>query len=365
MSSQIAVLLVATFAAAACALCGVFLVLRKMAMMADAISHSILPGLVAAYVLAKGPHLAFGMLGALAAGLLTVLIVETLVTSRRIREDAAIGLVFPAMFALGVFVVSKYYSNLHIDADAILYGEIALAPFDTTDIGSLTHVPKSLMILIGLTLLNGTLIAILYKELKISTFDSHHASSLGFMPTLVHYILMSSVALTTVGSFSAVGAILSIALIIVPPATAMLLTHRLPIVIAASVVLAIIASLIGVGLAYAVDVSISGMIASVQGALFLIVFLLSPSAGLLSRYRRRVRQRLDFAVRTLLVHLSTHKGTADESVESTRGHLSEEFGWSPDFADKIVRRAHSAGKLNVTGDALSLTEAGLAEAAAS
>ena len=123
--------------ASACALAGIFLVLRRMAMMADAISHAVLPGLVAGFVLAHAANLARGgellasFVGAIAAGLLTVVLVEALTKSRRVKEDAAMGVVFPALFALGVFVISKYLANVHIDTDAVLFGEIAFTPFDT------------------------------------------------------------------------------------------------------------------------------------------------------------------------------------------------------------------------------------------
>jgi manganese/zinc/iron transport system permease protein len=220
MSPEIVVILTGVLAAASCALLGAFLVLRKMAMMADAISHAILPGLVAGYFLAHGPNLVAGFLGATAAGLVTVSLVELLNRSGRVKADAAIGLVFPALFALGTFLISKYFANVHLDTDAVLYGEIAFAPFDRLIFGGYDWGPQPIWILGGLALINLLFVAIFYKELKLATFDAGLAATLGFSPALIHYALMTLVSLTTVGAFTAVGAILVVALLIVPAATA-------------------------------------------------------------------------------------------------------------------------------------------------
>jgi manganese/zinc/iron transport system permease protein len=200
MSPELVIMLTGVFTAAACALIGSFLLLRRMAMMADAISHAILPGLVAGYVLARGPNLVLGALGAAAAGLTTVVLVELLLKSGRVKQDAAIGLVFPAMFALGTFLVTKYFANVHLDADAILYGEIAFAPFDLLIIGDRSYGPQPLWILGGLTAINLVFILLFYKELKLTTFDGAFAATIGLAPAIMHYALMTMVSLTTVGA---------------------------------------------------------------------------------------------------------------------------------------------------------------------
>lgn len=357
MSSEVTIALVAAAAGLSC-LVGVFLVLRRMAMMADAISHSILPGLVAGYVLAKGPNLLTGFVGAALAGLLTVISVEALTKSRRVHQDAAIGLVFPAFFAIGVLVISKFYSNLHIDTDAVLFGEIAFAPFDTwtwqgRDMGAV-----SLWILTGLAIINAAALAIFYKELKLTTFDPGLAACLGFMPALVHYGLMTLVAVTTVGAFSAVGAILSVALIIVPPMTASLMTKRLPAMIGASVAIGVGCALLGNWLAVRLNVSISGMIATTLGVAFGVTLLASPRTGLISQWLRRRAQQAQFASEMLIVHLATHADTPRRYEESTMMHLEQELGWQADTASRIVKRAVQQ-KLVTYGDGvINLTHSG-------
>jgi manganese/zinc/iron transport system permease protein len=343
MSSEVVIGLVAALAACACALAGVFLTLRRMAMMADAISHAILPGLVAGYVLANGPNVFTGFLGATAAGLLTVWLVETLAKSRRVKEDTAIGLVFPALFALGVVVISKYFSNVHLDTDAVLFGEIAFAPLETWTVGGRNLGSSALWTLGGLTLLNALFLALFYKELKLSTFDPGLAAALGFAPGLLHYGLMGMVAVTTVGGFSAVGAILVIALLIVPAVTASLLTHRLPTMIGLSVAIGVGSALLGYWLAALWDVSISGMIATALGGVFGVTLLFAPQRGLVAQVLRRGRQGWDFRQQMLVVHLASHEGTAVEDRECRPEHLVSELGWSVEEAKQIVTRAFSNG----------------------
>lgn len=358
MSHSAWISLVAIAAGLSCALAGVFLVLRRMAMMADAISHAILPGLVGGYVLAQGPNVFVGFLGATAAGLITVFLVEALTKTKKVKEDAAIGLVFPILFALGVFIVSKYFANVHIDTDAVLYGEITVAPFDTLVINGRDYGPQSLWVLGGLTVVNALFLSLFYKELKLSTFDAGLAASLGFAPVLLHYLLMAMVAITTVGAFSAVGAILSVALIIVPPVTASLLTRRLPNLIGLSLLIGAVSALAGYGIASLWNVSISGMIAATLGIVFGIVVLAAPKQGLVAQSLRRRRQRSQFAVEMLIVHLSTHLETPEEKVESTLLHLERELGWDPERAAQIAQDAEQRGFIKNHDGALTLTPAG-------
>lgn len=328
-----------------------------MAMMADAISHAILPGIVAGYVLAKGPNVFIGFLGAALAGLLTVVLVEALTKSKRVKQDSAIGLVFPALFALGVFVVSKYFANVHIDTDAVLYGEIAFAPFDTLTISGRDLGPQSLWVLSGLSLFNALFLTIFYKELKLSTFDAGLAAALGFAPAVLHYLLMSVVAVTTVGAFSAVGAILSVALIIVPPITASLLTKDLRRQILLSVIVGVGSAVAGCLAATTLNVSISGMIATMLGLVFLMTLLAAPEQGVFAAIVRRRRHRVQFATEMLVVHLATHESTPEAETESTLLHVERELGWSTERAAMVANLAvqrglvsYKDGSLRLTGD---------------
>lgn len=358
MRPEVVIALVGVLATGACTLAGIFLVLRRMAMMADAISHAILPGLVAGYVLARGPNMLAAFLGAAAAGLLTVVLVEALTRSRRVKEDAAMGIIFPALFALGVFVISKYFANVHIDTDAVLFGEIAFTPFETIQLGGRDIGPQALWSLGGLTLLNGLFLMVFYKELKLSTFDPQLAAALGFLPGVMHYALMVLISLTTVGAFSAVGAILAVALIIVPPVTASLLTRRLPALIGIALLIGVAAALSGYRLAMEWDISISGMIATMLGVLFGITLLFAPQQGLVAQFLRRLRQKRQFAVEMLVVHLATHEGTAEMAQESRLSHLETELQWTPEAIQRTVEGAREAGLITQISDRLNLTNEG-------
>lgn len=357
MSAELTVILTGIFAASSCALVGTFLILRRMAMMADAISHAILPGLVGAYFLANGPNLIAGILGASLAGLATVILVETLQRSGRVKSDAAIGIVFPALFALGTFLISRYFSNVHLDADAVLFGEIAFAPFDRLIIGGTDYGSQPMIVLGFLTLLNAMLIGMFYKELKLATFDGGLATALGFSPLLIHYGLMTTVSVTTVGAFAAVGAILVVALMIVPAATAYLLTNRLPVMIALSVVIGVASAIFGYYGAVAFDVSISGMMAVSGGIMFGLASLFSPEHGIVARSIRRKAQSTSFAVDLLLMHLNHHA-----SGSESRTSLERELNWSSDRLKRVVGAGERDGLLQRSDTHITLTEQGRSEA---
>lgn len=295
MTPTTVILVTGILCAAACALPGAFLVLRRMAMMTDAISHAILPGLVAGYVIASGPNLLTGALGATAAAIVTVTLVEALQRTRWLDGGAAMGIVFPAMFALGTVLVSRWFANVHLDTDAILYGNIEFAFFDRLVIAGRDLGPRSIWVMSVLLAINLALLGFLYKELKVTTFDPGMAAMLGISPAVVHYVLMLALSVTTVGAFTAVGAILVVALVIVPAATARLLTDRLPAMIGLSVVIGALAAWTGFELALWLDTSVSGAMVTMLGAFFGLALLLSPSQGLIATALRRRANARRFA----------------------------------------------------------------------
>ncbi len=358
MSYDVVIVLTGMLVAAACALLGTFLILRKMAMLSDAISHAILPGLVAGYVVAQGPNLLLGFAGAVAAALLTVWLVESLARTGKVGGESAIGIVFPAMFALGTVAVSRFFADVHLDADAILFGNIEFAPLDTLSIGGVVLGPQPLWVMGGLFVVNLLFVGLFYKELKLATFDAGLAATLGFAPAALHYALMAAVSLTSVGAFTAVGAVLTVALLIVPAATAYLLTDRLPVMLALAMLAGALSALLGYLVALALDVSVAGAMATVAGVLFATALLFSPGHGLLARARRVRRQQVQFAVETLLVHLFTHEQTADAATENAVGHLTADMRWSPAFVQRALAWADRQNLIERRGDLLLLTSHG-------
>lgn len=358
MSAQIEIQLIACVVAAACALPGVFLVLRRMAMMSDAISHSILPGIVLAFFVTADLSSPFLLVAAALAGLLTVVLVELLQRSGLVREDAAIGLVFPILFSAGVILIARYAGSVHLDMDVVLLGELAFAPFNRLLVGGVDLGPRALWTMVAILLLNAAFLGLFYKELTLATFDAGLAAALGFAPGLLHYALMALVSLTAVGAFDAVGSILVVALMIAPPAAAYLLTDRLDRMVVFSMLIGVTGAISGYWLAHRLDASIAGAMAVMCGVLFGLAFLMAPERGLLAILLRRRRQRWRFAQQMLTIHLLHHEGTAEAEEQSRVDHLRDHLRWSPAFSAAVIRQAEESGLLVQQNGHLVLTESG-------
>lgn len=290
MSFEMEVRLLAVVVSVACALPGTYLVLRKMALLSDAISHTILLGIVVVFFWVRDLASPLLIVGAAATGVLTVFAVETLQRTGRVREDAAIALVFPAFFALAVLLISRHAGQVHLDTDAVILGEILFAPLRRWVWNEIDMGPVSLWVMGGILLLNLLFLALLYKEMKVSTFDPLLSAALGFSPVVVHYLFMSVVSVTAVGAFDAVGSILVVALMIAPPATARLLSSRLPLVLGLSAAVGALVALLGYEMASALNASVAGSMAVMAGLIFGVTLVLAPERGILVRELRRRQQ---------------------------------------------------------------------------
>ena len=357
MSASVEIQIIAVIVAVACALPGVFLVLRRMAMMSDAISHTILLGIVVGFFIIG--NLESPLLIAFAAGMgvITVSLVELLMKTRLVKQDAAIGLVFPALFSMAVILISRFARGVHLDVDAVLLGELTFAPLDRIDIGSI-DLPRSMVVMVIILLLNVLFIALFYKELKLTTFDAGLAAALGFSPALVHYGMMLMVSVTAVGAFDAVGSILVVALMITPPSAAYLLTNRLSRMLFYSAAIAAAGAIGGFWMAWFLNANIAGSIATVFGVLFLGVFLMAPERGLLAQAVQHGRRRWEFAQTALAIHLLNHEGTPDSALECRVDHLHYHLRWEPNFAVEVVEQAVKTGLVNRHNGDLTLTADG-------
>lgn len=363
IQAQIEIQLIAAVVAAACALPGVFLVLRKMSMMSDAISHAILPGIVLGFFATSDLASPLLIAGATLTGVLTVALVEMISSTRLIKEDAAIGIVFPALFSLGVILIAQYAGDVHLDVDAVLLGELAFAPFDRFVVGGQDIGPRSLYLMSGVLVINILFIVIFFKELKVATFDAGLAAALGMMPVLIHYLLMGLVSVTAVGAFDAVGSILVVALMVGPPSAAYLLTDRLSVMLVLSALIGAASAVAGYWMAHALDASIGGAMATMVGIAFFFTWLLAPDKGYVARQRRRTRQRWTFATKMLTVHLLSHEGLPEAAEECREDHLTHHLRWEPAFATQAVRTAIAGGLVTRRGPLLELTPAGRKHAA--
>ena len=434
---------------------GVFLILRQMSMTSDAISHTVLLGIVVAFLVMVGP---LGMepdlgspllvIGAAAAGVATVVLTELIYRSGLVKQDAALGLAFPFLFALSVLLISRYADQVHLDTDAVLVGEIGVAwantnsqclencdevvitpddprakvgrvcvncsresginprspqaQFEETcaNCGTYTAAeawrerlipeppllvfwPRSFTLMGVITLLNIVFVALFYKELKLSSFDSALAAALGFRPGLLTYLLMMLVSLTAVGAFDAVGSILVVAFFIIPAATLYLLTDRLAVMLIGSPIIGILSAVTGYELArgsflgfpvsrllagldstiglqgYTTwNVSISASMVMMAFFFFLAAWVISPRYGLISTVLRRRAQRQNFANQLVLGHIYNHQNSPEAAQELAVSTLHEHMNWSPGKTRRVLARIRARNLVEISGDHVYLTERG-------
>src|SRR5687768_12248467 len=326
--------------AMSCALLGNYLVLRRMSMMGDAISHAVLPGLAIAFLL-TGSRASLPMfIGAAIVGVLTALFTQWVNRFGKVEESASMGVVFTALFALGLILIVRAADKVDLDPGCVLYGAIEMVPLDRIEIAGM-HIPRAVVTLACVFAANLIFVALFYKELKISSFDPELATTLGMNATVMHYLLMTFTAITTVAAFESVGSILVVAMLIVPAAAAHLLTERLSHMILVSLVLAALSAALGHVAALTVptwfgypDTSTAGMMAVVAGVIFTIALLASPRHGVISRMAHR-------GMLTLRI--------AREDMLGLMYRLEEMGGGEPyTAAAAVLREAKGIGHLTAT-----------------
>ncbi|MCC5823312.1 MAG: metal ABC transporter permease [Phycisphaerales bacterium] len=291
LTLDLAPLLAATLAACACALVGNYLVLRRQSLMGDAISHAVLPGIAAAFILTASREPIPMLLGAAAAGLVTVALTSLIQSLGKVDRGAAMGVTFTTLFALGVVLIQHIPRTIDLDADCVLHGNLEALlwfPPDNITLASLATLPRQVHTLAFVMLGTIAFTAVFYKELRLTSFDPALAGALGFRPGLVNTLLMTLAAAAVVASFEAVGSILVIAMLICPPAAARMLTNRLGTQILLSQAIAIATAVGGYFAAtqlpplFVPDLTLNaaGMIATVSG-----IFVLA--AAIVARIKDR------------------------------------------------------------------------------
>jgi manganese/zinc/iron transport system permease protein len=292
--------------AMACALPGNYLVLRRMSMMGDAISHAVLPGLALAFIITGSRGSMAMLLGAAAIGILTALLIQGVTKLSGLDQGASMGVIFTTLFALGLILIRQAADHVDLDPGCVLYGAIELTPLDTRSLFGV-EIPQAAITTGAMLLINILFVLAFYKELKVTSFDPSLATTLGINANFMHYLLMTLVAATTVAAFESVGSILVIAMLIVPGATAHLLTDRLSHMLVISMAVAALAALLGHVGAITIptwfgftDTSTAGMMAVAVGGIFLAAFLLAPRHGVLSRLLHQARLSLQITRDDLL-----------------------------------------------------------------
>lgn len=293
-------------AGASCALVGAFLVLKKVSMMGDAISHAVLPGIAVAFIVTGSRAGGAMFIGAAVVGVATAILVEVVRHYGRLEHGASMGVVFTVLFAIGLILIERAARHVDIHPEHVLFGAVELVPLHLVTVAGVT-LPRGVAILLIILLINVAIVTAFFKELRLATFDPGLATTLGINARVMHYLVMTLTALTTVAAFEVVGSILVIAMLIVPGATAHLLTRRLLPFLLVSVAVSLLAAVLGHLAAIGIpplfgfeDTTTSGAMAAVLGLLFLMAFLAAPQQGAFARAGNLVSLRISILTQDVL-----------------------------------------------------------------
>jgi manganese/zinc/iron transport system permease protein len=348
------IILVGALTNVACALVGCFLVLRRMSLMGDAIAHAVLPGIVLAFLFSGSMHIVPLFIGAAIVGLLTTFLTQTLHQFGRVPTDAAMGAVFTSLFALGVVLLKRYISGVHFDVACVYEGSLTSVALDTVVVGG-WELPRQLVTVLPVVVLNLAVILLFWKEFKISAFDAGLSTTMGFSATALHYVLMALVAVTSVASFQAVGSILVVAMLIVPPATAQLLSDRLSRMVFLACVFAVMSAVGGYWLAHEWDVSPAGAMAVFAGGMYAVAVLFAPRYGIVSTLVRNLQTSLRILREDLLSMLYRDEELGGRPLAARYAVTAVGGGWLARWALGMLKRR---GRLTESADGLHLTADG-------
>jgi ABC-type Mn2+/Zn2+ transport system permease subunit/Mn-dependent DtxR family transcriptional regulator len=339
-----------TLVSVALGLIGCFLVVRGMSLLGDALSHSVLPGIVIGFLIGRSLQSAWILVGATIMGLVAALLIQAVQQHSRVKEDASLGVVFTALFALGVVLINVYAGQSDLDPGCVLYGQLeAFTPGRAGDLLPMAGILGGIVLLVSL----------FYRQLLTSTFDPLLARSMGMPVGLIHYGMLGVLSLTTVASFEAVGAVLVVALLVMPGATARLWTDRMAPMLLLAAGHAVLATIIGYWLAHPANLNTSaGAAISVAGfGLFVVSWLAAPRRGLLSQWRVRRRLRLRMTEENIVKAVHELTASSTPAVVS-RTDLRDLLQLSESAVYRGVRRASSRGWARMRGERVELTPAG-------
>lgn len=273
MSIFLSALLLTLATAIVTAIPGVFVVLRRSAMLVDGIGHAILPGIVAGFIITRNLESPLLIMGAALSGLVVVLGAELIQRTGLVSGDAPQGLIFPALFAAGVLAITIGFGDIHLDTDMVMLGDVNLAAANQwiihTSSGAYSLGPSYLYVMLAMGVVNVAFILVNYRQLKVTTFDPAFARSTGIPAGIVNALFMFLVSLTVTAAFEAIGAVLVISLVVAPAATAQLFAQRLGTMFVLTLMIAVAVGGGGFVLAYQLDAPTSAMMALCYGIVFL------------------------------------------------------------------------------------------------
>ncbi len=290
---NVLILIILILVALSCALPGIFLNLKKLSMISDAISHTILLGIVLGFALSYDINSPLVMIGAVVIGIITALLINLLSKNKKVNYDASCAIVFPFLFAIAIVLINLFFENVHLDVDSVLLGEVIYAPLNTVKIGNF-EIPVTIINSGILLIVNTLFILLFYRGLKTSSFSENDALLMGFKPNMINILLMIIISLTAVISFDSVGSVLVIALLIAPSSIALLFANNLKQTIVYTISFSVLGSVGGYLIAIYFDVSIAGSIATLLGIMFILGCLFRKKIGLLNHLynHNKVKQTL-------------------------------------------------------------------------
>lgn len=355
----------AIMCALACMLPGCFLLLRRMSLMSDALSHAVLPGIAIGFLLTQSRGNVVMFLGAIAAGIVTAFFTQWLRKHGRVDSGAAMGVVFTTLFAIGLLLIVRGADSVELDPGCVLYGALELTPLDTFTIFGVV-VPKAFAMLSVVFLGNLALVMLLWKELRITSFDPDLADCLGFRSSFMHYLVMTMTAITTVAAFESVGSIIVVAMIIIPAATGKLLANRLVGMLFIAGAVAVVSATLGHFAAVLIPRSMgytstgtAGMVAVTAGAILLLAIICTPRDGALIRIYRRWAHATQ-TTREDLLALAWRLEERQLAVETQRlsTDLCDARGLRASSVHRAIRSLLRRKLFTQTGNSIALTEAG-------
>lgn len=328
-------------------LVGTFIMLRKMAMIGDALSHAVLPGVIIGFMIAgKSPLVLFA--GAVVSGIITAILIGFVNRNSKVKEDTAIGVIFTGAFALGILLVSQM-KNVHIDLSSYLFGDIL----------GVSSADLILSAVIGGIIILGILL--FYKQLLVSSFDPTMAAVMGISTGLIHYFLMGLLSMTIVASLQSVGVILVVAMLITPAATAYLLTDRLHKMLFLSAGIGVFTALTGLIGSYHLNFASGASMVVFATLIFLTALFFSPSQGIVIKYIKRKRTTAENMQQDILKLI--YKNSFDDKTNEKPGayninSLAEQTGVETGFIKKRLKVLHKKNLITYNGDSVMLTPEG-------
>lgn len=332
-----------------CGILGCFVVLRRMALIGDALSHAVLPGVVIAFIVTKNTGILGLLLGALLAGLTTAVLINLVSQHSRTKEDSAIGIVFTALFALGLILLSNLPRGTHFDLRCFVWG-VPEAVW-----------PQDFYLMAIITILVLLLVIIFYYRLKLISFDPVVAAAMGIPVLLYHYLIMGMISATVVAGLKTTGVILVVAMVITPASAAYHMTNRFGVMLVLAGIFGALSALLGMILAYMINAPSGPCMVLVATMIFTAAMLFSPSHGLIfDRFRR---WQLSRHIATEDVIKAIYQSTEEaQPAPVMMANLAQKMQMPVKAVVRITDRLRVKGMAAVSTDVVELTDAGRARA---